>query len=138
MSYGASPSLQAAIYQRLATDTGLAALVGGAVFDTPPAGPLPPLYVALGSEDVRDWSDMTARGAVHDILVSVVGDTGGFQAAKEAAALVSDALIDADLVLDRGRLVSLIFLRATARQTGKGQGRRIDLRFRARVEDEDI
>lgn len=136
MSYGAAVALQTAVYQRLAGDAALTALVGSAVFDTAPPGPLPALYISLGSEDVRDRSDMTGHGAAHDILVAVVADTGGFQAAKTAAAAVSDALVDADLTLSRGVLVSLQFLRATARQTGQGQVRRIDLRFRARICDQ--
>jgi hypothetical protein len=136
MSYGVAAALQAAVYQKLASDVTLTALVGTAVFDTAPPGPLPPVYVSLGSEDVRDRSDMTGHGAAHDILVAVVSDSGGFQQAKEAAAAVSDALVDADLTLSRGVLVSMQFLRATARQTGQGQVRRIDLRFRARVCDQ--
>lgn len=136
MSYAVAAALQAAIHQRLQGDAALVALVGTAVFDTAPPGPLPPVYVALGPEEVRDRSDMTGHGAAHDILVAVVADAGGFRLAKEAAGAVSDALVDADLALGRGVLVSLQFLRATARQTGKGQTRRIDLRFRARVSDE--
>jgi len=46
-----------------------------------------------------------------------------------------DALIDAPLTLSRGHLVSLGFDRATAARTNNDTGRRIDLRFRARVED---
>jgi hypothetical protein len=78
---------------------------------------------------------MTGHGAEHDLVVSVCCDSGGFQAAKAVAAAVSDALVDAELTLARGRLVAMDFLRAVARQTGKGLQRRIDLRFRARVED---
>ncbi|MCR8723628.1 DUF3168 domain-containing protein [Frigidibacter sp. ROC022] len=136
MSYGAAAALQAAVYQALSDDAALTALVGNAIFDTAPPGPLPPIYVALGSEDVRDRSDMTGHGAAHDLLVSVVADAGGFQTAKQAAAAVSDVLVDADLSLSRGALVSMQFLRATARQTSQGRARRIDLRFRARVSDD--
>ena len=56
--------------------------------------------------------------------------------AKAVAAAISDTLVDADLTLSRGRLVGLWFERATARRSGTaGSARRIDLRFRARVED---
>ena len=134
MSYGVSAALQAAVYQRLADDPALAALVGAAVFDMAPPGPLPPVYVVLGPEDVRDRSDMTGHGAAHDLTVLIVSD-GGFASAKAVAGAVSDALVDADLALTRGRLVSLQFLRALAKQTDDGQARRIELRFRARVED---
>jgi hypothetical protein len=137
MSYGVAAALQAAVWSRLAGDGGLAALVGAAVFDTAPPGPLPPVYVTLGPEDARDRSDFTSAGAAHEFLVSVVCDSGGFQQAKAAAGAVSDALLGSALELERGRVVSLDFLRAVARQTGKGATRRIDLRFRARVEDDN-
>ena len=133
MSYGVAAALQSAVYARLSGDAALAALVGTAVFDVPPAGVLPDLYVVLGAEDVRDRSDAAGAGAAHDIRVTVVAAASGFMAAKQAAAAVSDALVDADLALDRGYLVSLQFLRAEARQGRDGASRRIELRFRARV-----
>ena len=61
-------------------------------------------------------------------------ENAGFLSAKEAAAAVSDALHDADLTLGRGRLVGLWFHKAKASLAGEGR-RRIDLTFRARVED---
>lgn len=136
MSYGVSAALQTAVYQRLVSDEALALLVGAAIFDTVPGGPLPGLYLALGSEEVRDASSYEAAGAIHDFQISVVSETASFLAAKEAAAAVSDALCNAPLTLARGRLVSLAFVRAKARQSQGGSGRRIDLSFRARVEDE--
>ena len=136
MSYAVSASLQAAVYQALDADAALAALVGDAVYDALPAGSLPPLYVVLGPEQVRDRSDKTGDGAEHDITVSVVTDETGFQAAKQAAGAVSDVLHGAALVLGRGRLVSLNFLKAAAKLDGTGSDRRIDLKFRARVADE--
>ena len=45
-----------------------------------------------------------------------------------------DALDDAPLTLSRGRIVFLRFERARADR--KGRDRQIDLRFRARVEDD--
>lgn len=134
MSYGLAAALQQAVYERLAADAALADEVGAAIFDTAPSGPLPALYVALGGEEVQDRSAQDAGGAQHDFTVSVVGGAAGFLPAKRAAAAISDALVDADLPLARGRLISLRFLRAVARQSGGGQARRIDLRFRARVE----
>ena len=135
MSYGAAAALQAAVYQRLAGDGALAALVGDAIYDAAPAGALPALYVSLGPEDVRDRSDKTGAGAQHRFTVSVISDAAGFHAAKQAAAAVSDALTGAGLTLARGRLVGLYFDRARARRSGPGT-RRIDLRFHARVDDE--
>ena len=134
MSYAASSALQAAVFQHLAADAGVTALVGAAIYDSVPPGPLPALYVSLGPEDVRDRSDKTGGGAEHDLAVSVVTDAAGFQAAKDLAAAISDALIGAPLVLARGRLVDLWFLKAAARRVGAADQRRIDLWFRARVE----
>lgn len=135
MSYGVAAALQTAIYQRLAGDVALAALVGTAIYDALPTGILPPLYVALGAETARDRSDQTGRGAEHEFTVSVLTDAAGFASAKAAAAAVSDALVDAPLVLTRGRLVYLNFWRAQAARVGSGDQRQINLTFRARVED---
>lgn len=135
MSYGIAAALQAAVWQRLSGDAALTALVGAAIFDAPPPGPLPPTYVALGPEDARARADGSGQGAWHSFTVSVVTNAAGFQAAKEVAGAVSDALIDAPLALSRGRLVALNFDRARARRERPGDIRRIDLRFRARVEE---
>ncbi len=134
MTFALSRALQTAIFQHLAADPALSALVGPHVYDAMPPGPRPSLYVALGPETVRDRSDGTGRGAEHDLAIAVVTDESGFSRAKEVAAAVSDALIDADLPLSRGRLLWLLFLRAQAAR--KGELRQIDLTFRARVEDD--
>lgn len=136
MSYGVSSALQAAVYQQLVNDATLGGLVGTAIYDALPGGALPSIYVTLGPETVREKSDKSGKGALHTFTVSVVTDTAGFQAAKDAAGAVSDALSDADLSLSRGTLVYLAFDRALAKLEGTGTQRRIDLRFRARVEDD--
>ncbi|MDT8326184.1 MAG: DUF3168 domain-containing protein [Roseovarius sp.] len=135
MSYAVAAALQKAVFQRLSADGDLAALVGGAIFDALPTGQVPQTYVTLGPEEVRDRSDATAGGAWHRFTVSVVTENAGFLAAKEVAGAVSDALVGADLTLARGRLSNLDFLRARARRETGGQVRRIDLTFRARVDD---
>lgn len=134
MSYGSAAALQAAVYQRLMADSAVDALVGSAIYDAVPPGTLPDTYVSLGPEDARDRSDKTGAGAEHDFTVSVVTDAAGFQAAKDIAGAVADALVGAELILARGRLVDLWFLRARARRVGAADQRRIDLRFRARVD----
>jgi len=135
MSYGVAGALQAAVYQHLVGDGALDALVSGAIFDAVPAGTVPDLYVSIGPEDVRDRSDKTGGGALHIFTVSVIDNGAGFARAKAAAAAVSDALVDASLTLSRGTLVSLRFDRARARRVQTGDLRRIDLTFRARVDD---
>ena len=136
MSYGVSPALQSALYQHLVADPVLVGLVGSNIFDALPSGTVPDIYVALGPEKVRDWSDKTGGGALHEITVSVVSECAGFALAKDAACAVSDALIDAPLALARGSLVSLRFYKAAAARVGTGDTRRIDLIFRARVSDD--
>lgn len=136
MSYGMAAVLQSAVYQHLLADPVLSGLVGSNIFDAAPAGGVPSLYVSLGDEDVKDASDNLGRGATHEFTVSVITDVSGFLAAKDVAAAISDALHEAPLVLSRGRLVLLRFQRAKARRVETGTKRRIDLRFRARLEDD--
>lgn len=135
MSYGMAAALQTALFQHLAADPALTAMTGGAIFDAAPQGVVPDLYVALGPEEAVERGDGSGPGAVHRVTVSVVSAGAGFLAAKQAAGTVSDSLESAVLVLDRGRLVSLNFLRARAARSRDGQRRRIDLTFRARVDD---
>ncbi|WP_299887246.1 DUF3168 domain-containing protein [uncultured Ruegeria sp.] len=136
MSYGVSAALQAAVYQQLSANSDVVTLSGGAIYDAVPAGAVPQTYVTLGPEDVREASDRSGAGAVHRFTVSVVSEVAGFGAAKTLAGAVCDALENAPLTLDRGRLVGLWFERASAKRTGTGGAvRQIDLRFRARVED---
>lgn len=132
MSYAAAAALQKAVFGALQASGDLHNVVDGAVFDQPPSGSVPALYVTLGPEKVSDRSDGTAHGARHEFVVSVVSESGGFGAAKTVAALISDLLQGADLTLERGELVGLHFIKATARRVSGI--RRIDLTFRARVD----
>lgn len=136
MSYGVSAALQTAIFGALIDDLMLESLVAGAVFDAEPLGALPARYVSLGAERVRDRSDVTGAGALHEVDIAVVTESDGFFAAKQIATAVSDALVDVDLVLSRGQLVSLQFYKAKATRVETGRVRRIDLVFRARVQDD--
>lgn len=131
MSYAAAAALQAAIWQRLSN---AAALAGVAVVDALPRGAGRGTFVLIGPEEVVDASDTTGGGAEHRLTISVISDAAGFQAAKNVAVAVTDELVGAQLVLARGRLVSLRFLRATARRLDQGAARRVDLAFRARTE----
>lgn len=136
MTYTMSSALQKTVFAALAADAELQALVGSAIFDAPPSGSIPSLYVSLGPETARDRSDKSTSGATHDFVISVVTDAGGFQEAKVVAAAVSDTLDQPLGPLDRGRVVTLGFLRARARRDEAGQQRRIDMTFRALLDDE--
>ena len=135
MSYGMGFALQRAVFGVLNTDQAVTALVGDAVFDAAPSGEVPALYVQLGAEAVRDASDGTGSGAEHRFTVLIVTYHAGFAPAKQVAAAVSDVLIGGQFALSRGRLVSLRFERAVARQVGADARRQIEMRFRARVQD---
>ncbi|MDZ4312535.1 MAG: DUF3168 domain-containing protein [Cypionkella sp.] len=131
MSYQAAAALQAAVYDRL---SGFPALAGVSIVDAVPPGAALGTFVLIGPEQVVDQSDKSGGGAEHRFEVAVISDAAGFLAAKDVAGAVSAALVDAALVLTTGRLVSISFLRATARRLDEGASRRIDMTFRARIE----
>lgn len=135
MSYAVSKSLQGAVYSALSGDATLSGLVGSNVFDAVPAGVAPDLYVSLGPEDVSTRTDSSGTLTTHRIIISVVGSSAGFSALKDAAGAVSDILDGADLTLSRGTLVAIDFEKARARKTTGNSDRRIDLWFRAIVQD---
>jgi len=130
MSYAAAPALQQAVFQHL---TAWPALAGVAIYDAVPPN-VTGTFVLIGPEEARDQSDKTGAGAEHQMVISVITDATGFLSIKTIAADISDALINAALTLSQGRLVSLLFLRASARRIEEGETRRIDLTFRARVQ----
>ena len=138
MTFAFSAGLQGAVYQRLVSDAGVSALVGGAVYDAPPEPGTPArlAHVTLGEERTRPFDTKTSRGALHDFTVVVHSGADGFAAAKRVAAAICAALVDAPLVLEAGRLVSLRFQRATAERAAAPEKRRVNLLFRA-VIDQD-
>lgn len=136
MSYVMAGALQEAVFGALSGDGAVAALVGGAIHDQLPPGEPPALYVLIGPEVVRDRSSKTSTGAVHDITLSVVARAAGFASLKALATAICDALAAAPPALSRGRIVYLTFTRARALRIESEDRRRIDLIFRARLEDE--
>ena len=130
MSYAAAPALQQAVFQHL---TNWPALAGVAIYDAVPPN-VTGTFVLIGPEEARDQSDKTGAGAEHQMVISVITDATGFLSIKTIAADISDALINAALTLSQGQLISLLFLRASARRIEEGETRRIDLTFRARVQ----
>lgn len=130
-AYAHSAALQVAIYEHLSTDPAIAA----PVYDAQPSGTVPPLYVALGPEQVSDVSDGSGAGTRHDFTVSVVTSQPGFAAAKTMAAHVSQALAAPDITLSSGHLTGIWFRKARAYRDMKSTARRVDLTFRARIDD---
>ena len=134
MSYAAAVAVQGAVFTLLSGDATLAGLVPGGVFDAPPPATPQGTYVVLGEEEVIDRSDISGPGAEHRIVVQVLSDAAGFATAKAAAARISVVLDGATPVLATGRVVAIWFHQAQARRAEGGAVRRIDLRFRVRVE----
>lgn len=134
MSYSFGGSLQSAVYAALIADSALNTLIGGAVYDAAPPGVVPETYVILGEEEVRDASDMTGSGADHRFKVTVISTLPGFATAKAVAARCATVLQGDGVSLSQGCLAYLTFDRARAVRAGSADTRRIDLRFRARVE----
>ncbi len=136
MTYAVSAALQAAVYQCLINDANVTALVGSDIYDALPSGTVPDTYVSLGPEEVQDASDKSGHAARHNFTVSVVTDTSGFQSAKDIGGAICDALLSTPLTLTRGQLIGLWFDKAKAARSDNGTSRRIDLTFRARVQDD--
>lgn len=134
MSYAASAPLQVALFARLSNDPELIAL-GASIHDALPAGTLPSLAIVLGPEWARDASDKTARALKVDFQVSVFSSAAGFLSAKEAAGAVCIRLTAPGWGLGQGHLVGIWFLTAKARKENSNGHRRIDLTFRALIED---
>lgn len=136
MSYAMAGALQAAIYEQLKNDTGLQKLIGTAIYDALPDGPLAGTYVVIGEGEARDRSDISGAGALHLPLVVVVSDASGFGEAKAAAARICDVLLGTMPQISRGRVAGIWFDRGKSRRIDAGARRRIDLRFQVRVEDD--
>jgi hypothetical protein len=135
MSYAIAASLQAVIYQHLSADAAVAGLVGSDIYDAvPPAGD-PDLFVLIGDERVRDRSTKTSSAAYHDFVVSIATRAHGYTDAKELAAAICDSLQGDLPALSRGRLTGIWFRSARTRRGSAPDRRRIDLQFRAHVED---
>ncbi len=138
MSLALSGELQGAVYTALANDAALMALVGNEIYDAPlPSGGALPEgeHVTLGEETVKPFNTMTSRGAVHDIDIFVHSTASGFSAAKDVIRAIGDVLDDSTLSLASGNMVRLHFLKARARRGVAPELRRVELRFRAVLEE---
>jgi len=138
MTYALAASLQKAVYQALSNDAAVGLLVGDAIYDAPLIQETiegTRDFITLGEETVRDGSTATSYGAQHDFQIDIHSNRDGYSAAKGIAAAVCDALLDADVTLERGMLVGLRFRGARARPGRLPDRRIISLTFRAVLED---
>lgn len=123
-------ALQKAVYERLAGDAALAALVAARIHDNPPGDTGFP-YLTLGENETRAWPG----GREHRLTFHVFSRGGGRAEAKRLMDAVETALHDAALALEGHALVNLRFLDATTRREADGTTWRGTIRFRAVTEE---
>jgi len=123
-------ALQKAIYERLAGDAALAALVAARIYDNVPGDAGFP-HLALGENETRDWPG----GTEHRLALHVFSRGGGRAEAKRVMGTVNAALHDASLTLEDHALVNLRFLDGTTRREADGITWRGTIRFRAVTEE---
>lgn len=135
MTYAIGASLQKAVFQHLTGEAEIIELAGPNIFDAVAPSAKPSVFVLIGEELVRDRSTKTSGGAHHDFTISVFADLQGFSTGKTLAAVICDSLLSASLTTERGRVTGIWFRRARTRRGTAPDRRRIDLTFRAHVED---
>jgi hypothetical protein len=139
MTCAMSWPLQQALHAAISSDARCTAFFAARVFDgAPPAGPdaaAEGLYLTIGDETVTDWSTASDRGARHQVTLTVHAPRHGFAEAKQAAAEVSDVVLDGPLGLSRGRVVGVRFVGARTRRSENDALRQIEMRFSITLED---
>lgn len=98
-------ALQVALIAALRADAGLAALVGGGVFDAPPRGRAPP-YVTIARHDLLPRDGDLAPGHEHRLLLQVLGDQPSRKAVLAIVERVLAVALDGALAPD-GLVVTL-------------------------------
>jgi hypothetical protein len=133
---GAALELQRTVFDALAADAELIALLGGPhVFDGAPRNAEAP-YVHLGEVNARDWSTATDAGMEVSFAVVAWSRQPGRSEALAIAARVEAVLHEAALDPDDFRLVNLRHVATETARNDKPEGRRAVVRFRAAVEAE--
>ncbi|HVI28176.1 DUF3168 domain-containing protein [Hansschlegelia sp.] len=127
-------ALRSAVFQRLAGDAALSALLGGPrIYDEPPRAALPP-YVVLAEIETRDLSGDVAPAHEHVFALEVWSLQGGLSEALKAAERVVRLVDGAALELDGVRLANLAWISTEAERLVGQDLRRAAIRFRAVTE----
>lgn len=130
----AAAALQKAIFETLAGDVALTALIGdGGVHDHLQMGSHRP-GVWIANLESRDASTASEAGEEHLVTLEVRTGEGGNRAAQEIAARVRVLLDDAELVLDGFAFVSLFHRRTRIGRDAKVKGHIAEMVFRAVTE----
>ncbi|WP_455272252.1 DUF3168 domain-containing protein [Rhizobium herbae] len=130
----AAGALQKAVFQALAGDAAMTALIGAdGVHDHLQARSHRPCILIAGIES-RDASTASETGEEHLITLEVRTGEGGNRAAEEIAARVRALLDDAQLVLGGFALISIFHRRTRAGRDAKAKGHLAEMVFRAVTE----
>jgi hypothetical protein len=107
MPQNASWALQKAIYQALANEAVLTALLGaGKIFDDVPQGASFP-YLTIGQATARDWSTATEEGCEHILTLQAWSKDAGRKGIAAIMQAVHDILHGAPLALEDHILINL-------------------------------
>ena len=128
--------LQKAIFEALAANGALAAMVGTRVFDHAPANAAFP-YITFGRTSVYDWSTGTESGTEQLFTLHVWSKAKGKKEALEIMELARGTLHDAALELEGHKLVNLRLEFSEARYDDRNEAHHGLLRFRAVVEESE-
>ncbi len=131
MSLSASWALQKAVHAALVNDAALSSLVGGRVFDRPPADVTFP-YVTLG--DTQVTSAEGGEAAIHKLTLVAWSRNNGRREAKEMLAAIFTVLNEAPLALTGHKLVNLQFTEASLSYASQADALRGEISFRAYTE----
>jgi hypothetical protein len=128
--------LQKSIFEALAEDAALTALVGTRIHDHAPANaPFP--YITFGRTSVYDWSTGTESGTEQLFTLHVWSKGKGKKEALEIMELARQSLHDAALELEGHRLVNLRLEFSEARYDDRNEAHHGLLRFRAVMEESE-
>jgi hypothetical protein len=130
----ASWTLQRSIYQALANDSDLTALLGGARIydDAPQAAPYP--FITLGQSVIQDWSTGTEDGSEHSLTLHVWSRAGGKKQVHEIIEAIEAVLHDQPLMLEDHHLINLRHEISEARPDPDGDTFHGIVRYRAVTE----